>query len=107
MLKTIEENRIGHDARAACPSFCVGDAVVVKSGIADPDFSDMLLDGCVGTIIEVGQETSPIRYLVRWNQRTLESLPLTYHERCESEDLISNQMWLFEDDLDSYRCAIR
>jgi hypothetical protein len=101
MLQINEETGMRHDARAAGPSFRAGDTVVVKLEIADPDFSDMCLDGWAGQIIDVSMRAGATLYLVQWSQNTLVRLPLNYRERCESKDMVFDRMWLCEDDLDA------
>lgn len=88
-----------HDGANGRAPFCVGDTVVVTRGVADPDFPDVHLDGRAGTVIEVDRKTSPTRYLLEWNESALESFPRRCRDRCESEDMVFGQMWLFEDDL--------
>ncbi len=54
------------------PKFAVGDAVHVKPGVTDPDFSDMPLGGWVGTIKEAEAGRPPTCF-VAWNSHMLET----------------------------------
>lgn len=76
-------------------NFHVGDLVRVRSGVTDPDFSDIPLGGWAGKITEV----EPPLYLIRWSQETKNMHPV-YRKRCERDGLDVEEMWLGEDDLE-------
>ena len=84
------------------PMFAVGTQVRVRSGIADPDYPEMVLSGWAGSVLQVG-EGAPTRYLVRWSPQTLESIRPAYQKRCQQDDFVFDQMWLLEDDLQPKR----
>ncbi len=94
----------GHEHRRIAASGSslprVGDAVVVKRGVADPDFPEVHLDGWRGVVILIERRTPPPRYLVRWNRGFLNRLPRKHRSRCESEDLAIDRMWLFGEDFE-------
>jgi hypothetical protein len=81
------------------PKFSVGDAVRVKPGVTDPDFPDIPFGGWAGTISEV-EDGDPQTYLIALNERTLKSIHPIYRKRCERDGLESDQVWLFEEDLE-------
>ena len=74
-------------------------AVQVKPGVTDPDFSDLLLGGWVGTIKEVEAGGSP-NYLVAWNSHTLQNAHPVFRDRCDKEGLDIEEMLLGEEDLE-------
>ena len=84
------------------PKFSAGDAVRVKSGVTDPDFSDFPLGGWAGTISEV-EDGDPRTYLFALNERTLKSIHPIYHKRCERDGLEADWFWLLEEDLEPDR----
>lgn len=100
MSSVTQENCPDRGAADRRPSFCTGERVAVRCGTADPDFPDMRLDGWTGTIVDVDRQTFPILYLVQWSQGALGSLPPDYRDRCESEDMLFDRMWLLGDDLE-------
>src|SRR5271165_4134611 len=82
------------------PHFRVGDTVRVKSGVIDPDFSDIPLGGWSGTVKEVEQADDEITYDIKWNKRTLDGMHPIYRKRCERDDLELQSMWLGEEDIE-------
>jgi hypothetical protein len=81
------------------PKFAVGDAVHVRPGVTDPDFSDMPLGGWTGTIKEVDVGGSSA-YLVAWNSHTLQNAHPLFRNRCEKGGFGFEEMWLGEEDLE-------
>lgn len=100
MSRIANESCMERDAATDRPLFRSGDSVTVSCGIADPDFPEMPLDGWTGTVIQVERLTAPTRYLVQRTQSALERAPSDCRDRCESEDLVFDQMWLLEGDLE-------
>ena len=60
----------------------VGDSVVVKSGILDPDF-EIDISSWQGRIEEVDDDT----VFIRWDSITLRGIRLEMIIRCENENL--------------------
>ena len=52
--------------KSGSPRFRVGDKVRVKSGVIDPDFSDIPLGGWSGTVKEIEQADDEITYDIKW-----------------------------------------
>jgi hypothetical protein len=77
-------------------SFAVDDAVRVRPGVADPDFAGFPLGGWSGTVAAVDRKAAPRRFLVEWNQRTLEQMSPIYRTRCARDGLSVRDMWLDE-----------
>jgi hypothetical protein len=84
--------------RAEQPEFAVGDRVVVKPGVTDPDYPDMPLGGWSGTIEKVWRR-APVTYDVRWDRRTLEGMHPVFPKRCERDGLVVEVMALSSSDL--------
>lgn len=80
--------------------FTVGDAVRVRTGVTDPDFSDIPLGGWAGKITEV-EDGDPPLYLIRWSQDTLKNMHPVYRKRCERDGLDHEEMRLGEDELEA------
>ncbi len=77
----------------------VGMRVRVKGHIMDPDYPDLPLGGWRGRIIE-SRERPNHPYLVRWSRETLKNIHPVYRKRCEEDDVIFDQAWLLEGDLE-------
>jgi hypothetical protein len=60
----------------------IGDSVVVKSGVLDPDF-EIDIGGWQGRIEEIDDKTA----FIRWDSITLQKMPFGIIIRCENENL--------------------
>src|SRR5215470_5318727 len=81
------------------PVFAVGTRVRVKPG-TPPDYPDFPIGGWAGTIQEIQQDVAPLRYLVKFDIRTLVQVHPIYRKRCERDDFSATHMWLREDDIE-------
>jgi len=68
----------------------IGESVVVKSGVLDPDFK-FDISGWQGRVKDVDDYDSP---LIFWDSITLNEMRLDLIIRCENENLDWNQMVL-------------
>ena len=84
--------------RAKAADFQVGDSVVVKAGVKDPDF-DIDLGGWQGRIIDIDDDDPPTAYVV-WDSLTLRTQDGTYFERCQAETLDWASIYLGADVLE-------
>ena len=73
----------------------VGDSVVVKSGILDPDF-EIDISSWQGRIEEVDDDT----VFIRWDSITLRGIRLDMIIRCENENLDWEVITLYKDDVE-------
>jgi len=65
----------------------VGDSVVVKEGVEDPDTGGSI-GGYQGRIIDIGEDANGHTYVsVQWDSITLKSIPLSSIEQMEEEGL--------------------
>jgi len=76
--------------------FAIGEKVRVKSGLVDPDYPDVLMEGWAGTIAQI-QEGSPVCYFVRWTQETIDSFRSIYRQWCERNGEDFETFWKEED----------
>ena len=74
----------------------VGDSVVVKSGILDPDFG-LDISGWQGRIEEVDDGDT---VFIRWDSITLQGIGMDIIIRCENENLDWQVMTLYKDDIE-------
>jgi hypothetical protein len=91
-------------ANASKPSprraFAVGDRVLVRRGVTDPDFPDLPIGGWAGTVVEVQTRESPPTVLVRWSPATLAGIHPVFRKRSERDGFDIGEMWLGHDDLE-------
>jgi hypothetical protein len=85
---------------SAIPRFKIGDKVRVRSGVIDPDFSDMPLGGWTGTVTVIIEHKGQINCVFRLDSRTLASLHPIYRRRCERDGLDFETMGLGEEELE-------
>ena len=74
----------------------VGDSVVVKPGVEDPDLK-IDIGGWQGRVSEVGPEDNAI--CIRWDSLTLRQMPGETIDQCEEEGLDWTVMYLHPDDV--------
>jgi hypothetical protein len=74
----------------------VGESVVVKSGILDPDFG-LDISGWQGRIEEVDDGDT---VFIRWDSITLQGIGMDIIIRCENENLDWQVMTLYKDDIE-------
>ena len=75
----------------------VGDSVVVKSGVLDPDFR-IDISGWQGRIKEVDDDDETV--FIRWDSFTLREMGLDLIVRCENENLDWEVMTLDMDEIE-------
>jgi len=97
---TVQEMTARPGTTTGRPRFTIGQSVAVRHGITDPDFPDQRLDGWRGTIVEVDPKHRPTRYLLRYHRGVVQQLPAECLKHCEQKDMVLDQMWLFEGDLE-------
>ena len=73
----------------------VGESVVVKSGILDPDFG-IDISGWQGRVEEVDEDT----VFIRWDSITLRQMSMDLIIRCENENLDWEVMTLNKDEIE-------
>ena len=76
---------------AATGNFKIGNSVVVKSGVKDPDL-DINIEGWQGRIVEVEKKDNIVG--IAWDSITLKSMPDWVIVKCEIEGLDWRRMHL-------------
>jgi hypothetical protein len=81
----------------ASSRFQIGDPVVVKAQVRDPDLGTGI-GGWQGTISHVSDEENMV--CVDWDSATLDAMPASVIDYCERQGLGWNQMYLAVDDVE-------
>ncbi len=81
--------------RKAESSFTIGDSVIVKAGVKDPD-SGNDIGGWQGRVLSVDGES----VLLEWDSSTLKVMPDAMIDWCEEEGLDWSQMGLGADEVE-------
>ena len=81
--------------------FKIGDSVVVKNGVIEPDI-EFEIGGWQGRIIEIDKEHDKDNFLItiEWDSITLKQMPEDYVKQSELEGLDWEKMILYESDLE-------
>lgn len=79
----------------------VGSKIQVKTGTAVPEFPEFACDGWAGVIREVSGKRPQARYIIEWDDRTLEKMPSAYREKCEEQGLYFRMACLDANTLES------
>jgi hypothetical protein len=83
--------KIYRDFMKASDQYKIGDSVVVKSHVHDPDL-DLVIGGWQGTISDISDEHNTV--CIDWDSLTLQAMPSSVIDTCEVEGLAWNQMYL-------------
>lgn len=92
---------MGKKRSAGRAAFAVGTQIKVKSGVTSPDMPDFPLEGWTGTVAELATKKPPRKYMVEWDDATLDAMPTGYLEFCEQRQLYHRMICLTEDDLEA------
>jgi len=77
--------------------FKVGDSVIVKQGVLDPDFGTDI-GGWQGRIVTIERQSNHIG--IEWDSITLKNIPSSVIDQCEVENLDWTQMCLSSTDVE-------
>jgi len=80
------------------PKFAPGDRVRGQAGTAHPEYDDIPLGGWAGEVSKIIHLT-PIGYLVRWSEETLQNVHPVYLKRRQRDHKHPQETWLDEDHL--------
>ena len=82
--------------------FKIGDSVLVKSGIKEPDLEEFEIGGWQGRIGEIDTKSNNDNVLVtvEWDSISLEQLPCNYIEQSEMDGLGWQNITLYSSDLE-------
>ncbi len=83
------------------PAIPIGTRVQVKQGVTSPDMPDFPLEGWTGTISEVAAKKPPRKYMVEWDDATLDAMPAAYREFCEEKQLYDRMICLGENEVET------
>jgi hypothetical protein len=78
-------------------AFKVGDSVIVKQGVLDPDLGTDI-GGWQGRIVTIERQSNLIG--IEWDSITLKNIPSSVIDQCEVENLDWTQMCLFSTDVE-------
>lgn len=79
----------------------VGTRIEVKPGVTSPEFPDVPCEGWSGTIVElIGRKSDP-KYVVEWDERTIERMPEDYRDLCEENGLFFRMACFAAEEIES------
>lgn len=64
-----------------------GDAVRICDGVPMPEFPEVEISGWTGTVVETRGRGGDLKCFVEWDSATLEKIPASYREHCETQGL--------------------
>jgi len=79
----------------------IGTPVRVKEGVTSPDVPDFSLAGWTGAVSEVAKKKPPRKYMIEWDQSTLDAMPADYLEFCEQKQLYHLMICLEEEQIEA------
>lgn len=80
----------------------IGDSVIVKQGIKEPDLEEFEIGGWQGRVVDIDTNSDKANILitVEWDSLTLKQIPSNYIEQSEREGFDWENMILYETDLE-------
>jgi len=78
----------------------VGTRVKAKSGVTAPEFPDVPCDGWIGTVLEVSKKKAGTKYVIEWEEATVEAMPADYKQKCEEQNLYFRMAYFGRDEID-------
>lgn len=80
----------------------IGDSVVVKQGVKEPDLEEFELGGWQGRVLEIDTHSDKDNILItiEWDSLTLIQMPSDYIVRSEIDELDWSRMILYDSDLE-------
>ena len=71
-------------AKKKTKKIAAGTSVEVNEGIAIPEFPDVCAEGWLGTVVESKGRGETLKYIIEWEDATIEAMPKSYLEQCET-----------------------
>lgn len=65
----------------------VGSQILVKKGVNIPEFPDVCAEDWKGMVVEAKGRGADLKYIIEWEDSTLEAMPKDYVEHCETAGL--------------------
>jgi hypothetical protein len=65
----------------------VGTKIRVKEGVASPEFPDISYAGWAGSVVERTGKKSSLKYVIEWDDQTIDDMPTVYRDLCEQNSL--------------------
>ena len=79
----------------------VGTPIRVSEGVVSPDFQDISFAGWTGKVVEVSGRKAPYRYFIEWDDSICESMPQSYIDRCEEQQIYHRWACLTDADFEA------
>ncbi len=65
----------------------VGTIIRVKDGVISPEFPDVSYAGWAGSVVELTGKKSSRKYVIEWDDQTIDDMPTGYRDLCEESSL--------------------
>ena len=81
-------------------NFSPGTPVRVKPGVSVPEFPAVSCAGWSGIVVERVGSKSAAKYVIEWDDPTVDRMPRSYVEQCESQNLFYRMACLSAEELE-------
>ena len=84
------------------PNLKIGDSIIVRQGVKEPDFEEFELSGWQGRVLEIDADSDKDNVLItiEWDSLTLLKIPSVYIEQTEINGSDWSRMVLYDSDLE-------
>ena len=76
----------------------VGTHIRVHETVTSPDFPDISFGGWTGKVVEVSVKKAPFKYFIEWDEEITGSIPQSYIDRCEAQQIYYRWACLTDED---------
>ncbi len=85
--------------KASASRLTPGTRVRAREGVTVPEFPEMTYAGWTGTVRELMGKKSAPKYLIEWDDETIEQMPQEYRDQCEEQQVFYAMACLAYEDL--------
>lgn len=88
-------------AKKKSSKLAAGTPVKVKEGVKLPEFPDQSIAGWTGVVMEQKGRGADLQYIIEWDDATVDAMPQSYQDHCESHGLFFKMVCLPADQVES------
>lgn len=87
-------------AKKRSSKLAVGTPIRVKDGVSLPEHPDVSIARWSGVVNEASGSGSSVKYIVEWDDATVDAMPQAYRDHCEEQGLYFKMACLSNGDVE-------
>ncbi len=81
-------------AKKKSNKLAAGAAVQAKAGVTLPEFPEQPIAGWTGIVTEQKGRAADLKYIIEWDDATVQAMPQSYKDHCEEHGLFFKMVCL-------------